>query len=97
MKYEVLKDRIQVFSKEDFNPQHILECGQIFAYTKCDDGYQVFSKDKRAKIIENETGYEIITLQPAYFVNFFDLDTDYCAIKKELGKCDLLKEPIKFG
>lgn len=97
MEYKVLKDRIQVFSKEDFNPQHILECGQIFAYSKCDDGYQVFSKDKSAKIIESESGYEIITKDAAYFVNFFDLDTDYSEIKSVLGKFDLLKEPIKFG
>lgn len=97
MKYEILKNRIIIHSKEDFNPQHILECGQIFAYEKNGDNYSVFSAAYSAEIIEKENGYEIITECPSYFENFFDLDTDYSDIKRKLSSFEILKKPIEFG
>lgn len=97
MNYQVLKNKILINSKEDFNPQHILECGQIFAYEKNEDGYQVYSSDKSAQIIETEKGYEIITEYPLFFEEFFDLKTDYSQIKQKLSKFELLQKPIEFG
>lgn len=97
MKYEVLKDKIIIHSKEDFNPQHILECGQIFSYEKNGDCYKVFSAAHSAEIFETEKGYEIITKHPLYFENFFDLATDYSQIKSELSSFEILKKPIEFG
>ncbi len=97
MEYKLLDDCIKIFGKEDFNPQHILECGQIFSYNKTENGWQVFSADKKAEIFENENGFEIKTDSPQYFENFFDLKTDYSKIKKQLCKFEILKAPIKFG
>lgn len=93
MKYQILKDKIKIKGKEDFNTSHILECGQIFAY----ENNVVYSKGERAEIIEYDDGFEIKCTNTRYFQNFFDLDTDYSKIKAELSKKDLLKEPIKFG
>lgn len=97
LKYKKGKDFIEIFGKDDFNPQHILECGQIFSFKKNGENYQVFSADKKAEIFETENGYIIKTKNPDYFENFFDLKTDYGEIKKKLKKYDILTKPIKYG
>jgi len=96
MKYEILKDKIKIYGKEDFNPEHILECGQVFSYVK-NDHYIVFSADKKAEIFEDEYGFEIVTKNPKYFEEYFDLTTNYSQIKKELSQHEILQKPIKFG
>ena len=97
LKYKKGKDFIEIFGKDDFNPQHILECGQIFSFKKNGKNYQVFSADKKAEIFETENGYIIKTKNPDYFENFFDLKTDYGEIKKKLKKYDILTKPIEYG
>ncbi len=97
MEYKLFKNKIEIYSKQDFNPQHILECGQIFCYQKSQQGYKVFSKDKMAEIIETQDGYQILCDDEKYFENFFDLKTDYSQIKNQLSKFDILKKPIEFG
>lgn len=98
MNYKLEKDRIVVFGKEDFNPEHILECGQVFSYFKNDNGdYVVLSTDKKAVILENESGFVIETENPEYFEEYFDLKTNYGAIKDSLRKFDILKSPIDYG
>ena len=92
-----IEDNKIIVSKEDFNIEHILLCGQIFSYEKIEGGYKCFSKDKKAEIFEFENYYEIITNSIEYFVDFFDLETDYTKIKKELLKHKILKKPIDFG
>lgn len=97
MKYNLGKNFIEIVGKEDFNPEHILECGQIFSYQKLNDAYQVFSRDKMAIVTELENGFLIKTENPSYFENFFDLKTDYSQIKNELSKFPILKRPIEYG
>lgn len=98
MKYLVEKDKIVIDSKEDFCPQHILECGQIFSYVKDDEDYIVYSKDKKAIIKENQNGIEIYTNDIDYFVNFFDLNNNYASIKEDLiKKHSFLQKAIDFG
>lgn len=97
LKYKKGKDFIEIFGKDDFNPQHILECGQIFSFKKNGENYQVFSADKKAEIFETENGYIIKTKNPDYFEKFFDLKTDYGEIKKKLKKYDILTKPIEYG
>lgn len=98
MKYTLEKNRIIVIGKDDFNPEHILECGQVFSFYKDEDGnYIVSSKDKCAKIVETESGFVIETAEPKYFEEYFDLKTDYGQIKKKLSKYEILKSPIGYG
>ncbi len=97
MKYTLSSNKIEIFGKEDFVPSHILECGQIFSYEKAENCWKVLSKNKMAKIYENKNGFEILTDDPLYFENFFDLKTDYGKLKNLLGKHQILVEPIKFG
>lgn len=99
MKYEITNDKILIFDKTDFDPKHILECGQIFRYKNLGkNDYIVYSGDKKAEIKEKDYGFEITTSNTAYFENFFDLKTDYSTIKKELAsKSETLKLATEFG
>lgn len=97
MKYTKQNQKIIIEGKEDFNPKHILECGQVFCYDKENDDYIVFPQDQYAKIVENENGYIIQTQNPDYFIKYFDLTTDYTFIKKQLNEIKLLNKPIEFG
>ena len=63
MIYKVEENIIKVYDKSQFNPQHILECGQVFCYKKENDKYIVFPEDKYAEIIELEKYYEIKTFK----------------------------------
>ncbi len=99
MKYEITNDKILIKDKSQFNATHILECGQIFRYRKVDDKtYSVISEDKIAILKQMENGYEIITKDIKYFVNFFDLDNDYEIIKNTLSKnSETMKLATNFG
>ena len=100
MKYEIQENVIKIYSKEDFNPQHILECGQVFSYKKEKEKYIVFPGNKYAEITEKSDFYEIKVLNNEdldYFLHFFDLKTDYKEIKNQLIRFEILKEPLKFG
>ena len=87
MRYNFTSDGIEIIGKSEFNPKHILECGQIFRFFVNDKGnYEVFSLDKKAEIEETEDGYKVLTSDQEYFENFFDLKTDYNKIKKQIAK-----------
>lgn len=97
MKYELGKDYIKVFSKKEFNPQHILECGQVFCFKKEVDKYIVFPGKEYAEIFEACDGYLIKTKNPQYFVKWFDLNENYNEIKENLSKYEIMKKPIEYG
>lgn len=91
MKYTISQNCIFLDREPDFKA--ILDCGQIFRYKLEDDGYEVFSADKKCVA----KGSVILTSEPDYFVNFFDLDTDYDVITSKLCKFDELKADVEFG
>ncbi len=97
MKYKIEKEQIKVFCKDEFNPEHILECGQVFCFKKDGDIYKVFPGCNYAEISEKEDYYLIKTKNIDYFIDFFDLNGDYNKIKSDLSKFDILKKPIEFG
>ncbi len=98
MIYKLENNKILVLDKTQFNPEHILECGQVFRFNKDKDGnYYVISKNHKATLIEKTTHYEILCDDITYFINYFDLDTDYNKIKQELSKNKILAPMIKHG
>ena len=99
MNYQLKTDKIIIQNKDEFNSKHILECGQIFRYEKVDENtYAVYSGNKKAVIIENQTGFEIQTTDVKYFENFFDLKTDYSLVKQQLSlQNPTMKEACLFG
>ena len=98
MIYKIENDIIKVLDKSQFNPEHILECGQVFRYGKDENNnYFVISKNNKATIIEKENHYEIISNDTVYFVNYFDLNTDYNIIKTKLKQNKILSPMIDYG
>ena len=86
MQYEIQGSTIIIGNKLDFNPKHILECGQIFRFNiNARGNYEVYSKEYKAEIVETETGYEILSASPEYFIDFFNLKTDYANIKHQIS------------
>lgn len=98
MIYKLENNIIKVLDKTQFNPKHILECGQVFRFgIDENNNYYVISKSFKATIIEKENHYEIYSNNPEYFINYFDLNTDYNPMKKNLSKYPILSKMIKFG
>ncbi len=96
----------QVFILEnfkDFEPRHIFECGQCFRWNIQTDGSYtgVFKnnvlnvkKENNKIIFKGMCSDNIIKV----INDYFDFDTDYNKIKKELSNVDeYLKESIEFG
>lgn len=98
MIYKLENNIIKVFDKTQFNPEHTLECGQVFRFSKDENNnYYVISKDQKATIIETDSYYEIHSTNPEYFIKYFDLNTDYNLIKDRLKTNKILSPMIDFG
>ena len=94
----VEKNSIILTQLEDFDVRHILECGQIFRFEKLNDmEYEVFSKDKKCIVKQDEQRAVIKTDDCEYFANFFDLSRDYGKIKQKLIDKPFMKEAIEYG
>lgn len=97
MKYVVKSDRIEIEKCDEFDIRQILECGQIFRFYENNGEYSCCSGDRFAKIIESDDKIIILTSDPRYFENFFDLKTDYAAIKKQLSADAFMAKAISYG
>ena len=98
MIYTIKDNKIVILDDSQFNPKHILECGQIFSYKIISNGeFIVFSGDKVAKILKNDSVWVIESENLDYFINFFDLNTDYNQIKTNLNDNNFLSKAINFG
>ena len=103
--YKKFNNEILITDLSDFCIKHILECGQIFRFKRLVDleneeikfAYNVFSLDKKALVYEYNNYAKILTEDVDYFINFFDLDTDYSVIKQQLQKDKTMQKPIKYG
>jgi len=97
MKYEVINNKIIFNNNNDFDAKSILECGQMFRFFKKENSFVVISGKEIAEIFEKEKQTEIVCSNAEYFVDFFDLKTDYSLIKNSLKKYEFLKDAIKKG
>lgn len=88
---------------ESFEPTHIFECGQCFRWNKEDDGsYTGVVGHNVLNVKKNENEVTITGLCSEKIEElckkYFDLETDYEAIKEKLSKIDdNLKISIEYG
>ncbi len=68
------------YNSEYFNPEHVLECGQIFRFRKFGEGYIVLSADKACYVYVDGAKTIVECEDPDYFYGYFDLARDYSAI-----------------
>ena len=98
MDYKIEDNKIIVTDIENFNPKQICECGQMFRFfVDENNNYIVISGNQVAKIEQHDKEYHIITSNPQYFVNYFDLNFNYSAAKKALKQHDKLVSAIMAG
>ena len=97
MEYKIVDDKIIFKKNDDFDAKSILSCGQMFRYFETENGFDVISGKNLAHIFEEGDNVIIQSTNPKRFVDFFDLDTDYGAIKQKLSSEPILKEAIEFG
>ncbi len=86
-----------------FELDHIFDCGQCFRWNKQEDGSYIgvissgvlrVSKNKNTVSFEGMLDGDINSI----VYDYFDLETDYASLKRELGVIDdNMKKSIKFG
>ena len=98
MIYKILDKKIIIGNLNEFNIEHIVECGQVFTYKKISNNdYLIYSKDQLAHVFKNENKYVIETDNVNYFINYFDLDTNYSEIKNKLLSNDIMTKSVDYG
>lgn len=86
-----------IVSRDEFDIRQILDCGQVFRYNYEDGGYTVYSGDRRCRVIQTDAEARIISDDPDYFRAYFDLDTDYGAIRTALKGKPFMDEAVEYG
>ena len=93
---------ILIKNVENFELNHIFDCGQCFRWNKEDNGNYIGVAF--GKVLEVEKiGQDVMlynTNQEEFYknwLNYFDLDRDYSKIKNVLSEDDLLRTAVEFG
>ena len=77
LNYTINKDKIVIVGDDEFNPKHILECGQFFRFFINDAGnYIVLTSCYYCEILKTQNGYEILSSHPKVFERLFNLKKD---------------------
>src|SRR5699024_8402751 len=91
-----------ILREDSFKVDHIFECGQCFNFRKNEDGsYTVVFLRKIINLLEckDYTLIRNVSLDEFYevFYDYFDLGTDYNAIKNTLSDSEILKKATDYG
>ena len=97
LKYREIEGGVEVLNSNEFDINHILECGQIFRYEKTDFGYKIYSADQKVEVYCQKDTTKIFCEDKEFIKFYFDFETDYARIKQELSGDDLLSKAIEFG
>ncbi len=87
------------YNAEYFDPEHVLECGQIFRFEPYREGYFVHSADKACYVRTDGIKTIVESEDSDYFYEFFDLNRDYSEIidyAKSLGVPLLSRSAEKY-
>lgn len=80
-----------------FDIEQTLECGQVFRFVKEDGAYRILAKDHIAIVRDAGEEYVIECDNKAFFIHYFDFETDYESIQNEVYEKGFLGEAIEFG
>lgn len=91
-----------ILKEDSFKVDHIFECGQCFNFRKNQDGsYTAVFLGKIINLLEKDdyTLVRNVSMEEFYdiFYDYFDMGTDYGAIREKLSKSDILKEATDYG
>ena len=102
LKIESGNDSVTLKGVKNFDLKQTLECGQCFRWERVDEGRYIgvaFGKVLEVQQIGDEiTLYNTNEAEfRSIWLNYFNLETDYSAIKMELSKDVTLREAIEYG
>ena len=101
---EAIEESGKVILKDvkNFELPHIFDCGQCFRWNRQDNNNYIGVAF--GKVIEIEKKQNDIIIYNTdlkdfndIWINYFDLERDYSAIKEEFEKDELLKKAVEFG
>ncbi len=101
---EVIEESGKVILKDvkNFELPHIFDCGQCFRWNRQDNNNYIGVAF--GKVIEIEKRNNDVVIYNTdlkdfndIWLNYFDLERDYSAIKEEFEKDELLKKAVEFG
>ena len=102
MKYIEENEKIVMTEFESFNIKEILECGQCFRFEKIEEmHYIIIANNKVLNIKQDNEKVEFYPCNKNEFeniwINYFDLETDYNEIKKQLQDDPIVKTAIEYA
>lgn len=103
MKYSEKQNKVVMTDYDSFNIGEILECGQCFRFTKIDEMHYVIVAKNKVLYIKQED--DRVVFYPCnkkdfenIWIDYFDLNTDYYKIKKEICKNDdIMTKAVSYG
>lgn len=99
----LIKNKDIWLKQADFSLAETLDCGQSFRWTEIagDNGYTGFSGSNFLKITENKDYFILHNTSEDKFhstwLNYFDLNTDYCELKDKYSEDETLKKACEFA
>ena len=86
----------------DFVPEHIFECGQCFRWERLEDGSYTGIAGGKPLILSSRENELIFKNTPrnefdVFWKRYFDLDTDYLAVKSRLTGDAVLMRAVTYG
>lgn len=98
MKITTKDNQLLIEDAETFNIKDILDSGQCFRYFEKNGSFFVQSMDKVAKIEQlGNKKYILSSKNLNFFVNFFDISTNYDIILTRLSEFKFLKPALEFS
>ncbi|SHH11202.1 N-glycosylase/DNA lyase [Anaerosphaera aminiphila DSM 21120] len=94
-------NKIEIAELDFFNPEHIFKCGQAFRWIEEEDGS--YTNVAHNKIINVSKGENIVidnsSLEDfqSIWMDYFDLNRDYGALREELSLDETLKNAMEYG
>lgn len=85
-----------VWDLSQFDTSHIVDCGQLFRYETRGNITEIVSENKKCVLKTEKECVIIESDDVAYFENYFDLGTDYNAVKAKLAPFGMEKS-LSYG
>ena len=90
-----------MYDLTQFDADAIMHSGQVFRYFETSDGYEITAGENIAHLryieLNGKRICEIKSNDSGFFYNYFDFDTDYGSIKRDLLRHDCLVPAIMDG
>lgn len=102
MDVSIHNDQVRIKNLENFNPEHIFECGQAFRWERQEDGsYTVVAFNRVINVSLDEEDVVIKNTNLEDFENvwidYFDLKADYKSMQETFNDDPIMQAAIDYG